>query len=79
MNLLKSGRPINHQNIQHSSLRDLVEETARMNMNVPKSFYKAVKKFALEQDITVTELVIKSLNEYMENSTHRRDKEWIRR
>ena len=42
------------------------EATIRMNINLPKSFHKQIKQKALDQDISVTDLVIKALNIYLD-------------
>lgn len=64
MNMLKTGRPSNkHKAI--SAVQENDSEMIRMNINIVKSFHKEVKQFALDQDITVTELVKKALIEYM--------------
>ncbi|QLH42447.1 MAG: hypothetical protein HWD59_06835 [Coxiellaceae bacterium] len=41
------------------------EEITKMNVNVPKSFYKQIKQRALDEDTTVTEIVIKALRQYL--------------
>lgn len=41
------------------------QEVTKMNLNIPKSFHKEIKRYALEHDITLTELIHKSLQEYM--------------
>jgi hypothetical protein len=41
------------------------EDTRRINANVPKSFYLRIKKFAAENDTNITDMVVKSLDEYM--------------
>lgn len=63
MSLLKSGRPSVNKNKALELLEK--EEIVKINMNVKKSFHKAVKRYALEQEITITELIHKSLYDYM--------------
>ena len=63
MSLLKAGRPSTKEKAL-AAIQD-TDETMRMNVNVPKAFYKKIKRLALDQDITITELVIKAVNEYM--------------
>jgi predicted HicB family RNase H-like nuclease len=63
MSLLKSGRPSVNKNKALELLEK--EEIVKINMNVKKSFHKNIKRYALEQDITITELIHKSLQEYM--------------
>ena len=54
MSLLKSGRP--SANIKIDKV-----ETMKMNINIDKSLHKEIKRYALEHDITITELIITSL------------------
>jgi hypothetical protein len=46
-----------------ASLRD--EDKARLNVDIPKTLYRKVKQRALDEDITITELTLKALNEYL--------------
>ena len=64
MTLLKTGRP-SKKDKAIASVQDSGEETVRMNVNVPKQFYKKIKQKALDKDTTVTEIVVKAVNEYM--------------
>jgi len=41
------------------------EEVTKMNVNIPKSFYKKIKQRALDEDTSVTEIVIRALNQYL--------------
>ena len=50
----KVGRPKRHK-----------EEMIRMNINLPKSFYRQIKQKALDEESTVTEIVIKALEKYL--------------
>jgi hypothetical protein len=64
---LKAGRPT--QETPAPTLDDLKQSLtgpiARLNANVPKPWYKRVKQRALDEDITVTELVVKAVDEYL--------------
>jgi hypothetical protein len=66
MSLLKSGRP----SIKKNKALELLEkeEIVKINMNVKKSFHKKVKRYALEKDITITELIHESLHNYMKDN-----------
>ena len=64
MKMLNAGRPSKTKQDISNIFADK-EEMARVNLHVPRSFYKTVKAYALEEDITVKELIIKSLNKYM--------------
>ena len=63
-NLLKAGRPSENQN---RLLKQLAEQDQimKMNINIKKSFHKDIKRYALENDITITELIHKALQEYI--------------
>ena len=45
------------------------EETNRLNADVPVSLYKRLKMQAIEEECTITKLVIKSLNEYLDKNS----------
>lgn len=64
MNTLKTGRPSRKEKII-ASVQKVDEPTIRMNVNIPKEFHKKIKQKALDEDITVTELVVKAVNEYL--------------
>lgn len=64
MNMLSTGRP-SRKDKAITSVQEKQEEKIRMNVNIPKPFYKKVKQRALDEDVTVTELVSKALYEYM--------------
>jgi predicted HicB family RNase H-like nuclease len=65
MSLLKAGRPLSKKEKAIASVKETEEETIRMNVNIPKAFHKQIKQKALDEDTTVTEIVIKALKEYM--------------
>lgn len=58
MSLLKSGRP-------SAKIKIDKVETMKMNINIDKSFHKEIKRYALEHDITVTDLILTSLRKYI--------------
>ena len=47
-----------------ASIKD--KETSRLNIILPKDFHKKVKQRALDEDITVTELIYKAVKAYLE-------------
>lgn len=63
MKLLKSGRPF----IDKKKALDIInqDEMMKINMNITKKFHKEIKLFALENDITLTELIHRSLKNYI--------------
>jgi predicted HicB family RNase H-like nuclease len=64
MSLLKTGRPsVNKEKVLLKLEKG--QDLTKMNLNIAKSFHKEVKRYALENDITITELIHKSLQEYM--------------
>ncbi len=64
MSLLKAGRPIlnNEKTLEQLMSQRIVQ---KMSFNIDKELHKEIKLFALENDITVTELILTSLHEYM--------------
>lgn len=62
MSILKSGRP---------SAKVIIEkkETMKMNINIDKEFHKEAKRYALEHDITLTELILTSLRKVIKKKS----------
>jgi len=63
MSLLKSGRPT-----REKAIKDVINDTnelVRMNFQVDKSMYKKIKIYAAEHEMTLKDLLIKSVNELM--------------
>lgn len=55
---------ITHPN-KKTSAPSSKEEVTKMNVNIPKDFYKKIKQRALDEDTTVTEIVLKALRQYL--------------
>ncbi len=64
MSILKTGRPSVNK-VAAFKLMDEKQEMMKMNINIAKIFHKEIKRYALEHDITITELIHQSLQEYM--------------
>ena len=63
---LSAGRP--SQKLPPKTLASLRgEDKARLNADIPRDLYKKVRRRALEDDTTVTEIIIKLLTEYVSN------------
>lgn len=66
---LKAGRPTKEKETPAKTLDELKAEVAppiaRLNANVPKPLLKRLKQRALDDDTTLTEVVIKAVNEYL--------------
>lgn len=63
MSLLKSGRPT-----REKAIKDVLNDTnelVRMNFQVDKNMYKKIKIYATEHEMTIKDLLIKSVNELM--------------
>jgi len=72
MTTLKIKRPQKgHRHPEAQKVANILgqEETVRLNVNVPKSFHKKVRRWALEHDITVTQMVIEALEEHMNKNS----------
>ena len=65
MSLLKAGRPSNTKEKALASVQHAFVDTIRMNVNIPKSLHKQIKQRALDEDTTVTELIIKLMTDYL--------------
>jgi predicted HicB family RNase H-like nuclease len=65
MSLLQAGRPADRKEKAIASLISEDEKLIRMNLNISKAFHKQIKQRALNEDTTVTDLVIRALTEYM--------------
>ncbi len=66
MSQLKTGRP-SRKDKAIAAVQEVyeLEEKARLNVNISKEFYRKVKQQALDEELSVTEIVKKALNEYM--------------
>lgn len=64
MSRLTSGRPSRKEKAI-ASIQEQKESLVRLNINVPKSFYKQVKQSALDRDLSVTDMVKAAVSEYM--------------
>lgn len=66
MSLLKAGRPTTSKKEKAlAAIQEVKEDSIRMNVNISKGLHKGIKQRALDEDTTVTELVIRALNEYL--------------
>jgi hypothetical protein len=61
---IKQGGSVNRRNTMQD-MQKVKEETIRMNINISKIFHKQIKQKALDEDITVTELVSKAIKAYI--------------
>lgn len=64
MSQLKTGHP-SKKDKAIASVQETQEDTIRMNVNIPKDFYKKIKQKALDEDTTVTDIVKQALTEYI--------------
>ncbi len=55
--------------ISRTSKDNQKRDTIRMNINVPKVFYKEIQHKALDEDISVTEFVIRAIKNFMEKNS----------
>ena len=64
MSLLKAGRPSSNK---EKAFLELVKTKNHkpLNLNIDKDLHKKAKQFALDREITVTDLVTEALCEYM--------------
>lgn len=69
MSVLSAGRPSQRKEKAIESVTSDSEVT-RFNMNIDKNLYKRIKIFALENDVSVTNLMKKSVIEYMSKNSN---------
>lgn len=65
MSQLKTGRPTRKDMAIIAVQKDFEDDTVRMNVNLPKPFYKEIKHRALDMGVTVTAIVKTALDEYI--------------
>lgn len=65
---LKAGRPtgrtVEHVNSMRKRL-EVSEDEMRLNVRMPKSEHIALKRFALDQEMSVSDVVRAALRDYM--------------
>jgi hypothetical protein len=64
MSALKTGRPSRKEKVI-ASVQEKQEDIIKMNVNMPRSFHKKIKQRALDDDATITEIVMKALEDYL--------------
>ncbi len=64
---LKAGRPSGRTQEHVDRVRQQLEdeEEKRLNVRMSKSEYRKLKRFALEKDISISDVVRAALSEYM--------------
>jgi hypothetical protein len=65
---LKAGRPTGRteQRIEQMKVKLSVDDIEmRLNVRMPRNEYRKLKKFAFEQDMSISDVVRKALSEYM--------------
>ncbi len=69
MSQLKTGRPSRKEQAIAAVQVNEAEEKTRLNINISKKFYRQVKQIALDEELSITDIVKKALNEYMSKSS----------
>ena len=64
---LKAGRPSRQKEKLMDAVKGGAQQMIKMNVNIPKALHKKVKQKALDEDTTVTELVIDMLTKLVSN------------
>ncbi len=62
---LNQGRPLSRKEVAMRAVQSDTELTVRLNANIPKTLHKQAKTYALEHDLTLTDLVIQAISERM--------------
>ena len=69
---LKAGRPTGRTSEHIDRVRQqlaVADGEARLNVRMPKSEYRRLRRFALEADMSVSDVVRVALKEYMSKNT----------
>jgi len=69
MSLLHSGRP--SETNKDRALKEIRnnQENSYINLTVPKEFHKKIKSFAVENDITIKDMIMESVEIYMKEKS----------
>jgi hypothetical protein len=67
---LKAGRPERAAKTVDDIKANLEEPIVRLNVNMKKSVYRRIKQQALDEDITVSELIHRAVFEYMKKGVN---------
>ena len=67
MSMLKAGRPSNLKDKAIAVVRNDINVTSKVTVNFPKTLHKQVKQFAVDQDTTITEVLLQAVTIYMKN------------
>jgi len=51
--------------LSSSDIQKLKKDTIRMNINIPRTFYKAIQHKAIDEDLSVTDFVVKAIKKYI--------------
>jgi len=65
--VLKAGRPTGRTDAHVDPLKQQLaaDEEMRLNVRMPKSEYQKLKRFALDNDMSVSDVVRAALTQYM--------------
>ncbi len=70
LKIKKAGEGHRHPAIEAVNNAVTREETARLNANVPKSFYREVRLFAARHDTTVTNVIMDALRAHISKNSN---------
>ncbi|MCW8349296.1 hypothetical protein MD535_25270 [Vibrio sp. ZSDZ65] len=68
LKIKKTGEGHQHPKVKDVSKVTTKEDTSRLNADLPKSFYLKVKMFAMENDMSITDMTKEALTEYMKTN-----------
>lgn len=63
-NVLAAGRPTQRTAEHVQPAIEAMRETVRLNVDIPKQEYKALKQMALDSDMTISSVVKAALGQY---------------
>ncbi len=62
---LDKGRPVSRKEAAMRAVQSDPARTVRLNANIPRTLHKQAKAYALEHDLTLTDLVIQAISTQM--------------
>ncbi len=65
MTIMKAGRPTSKQAAIEMVRDEENQVVAKLSINIPKTLHKQLKLKALNEDTTITEIILKAIGEHL--------------
>lgn len=67
---LKPGRPSGRTNDHVEEAKSQVDDEVRLNVRMQRAEYRQIKRYAVDHDLSVSDIVRQALGEYMSSNSH---------